>query len=103
MKALTLQSPFTVWLNYPIVQIAVREGLKSFCLLLLISRDRAFGALVLARLRDDAFSQPDINFLTQVANQIALAVENALANRQIRELKGTARLPTSWHSDGTPF
>jgi formate hydrogenlyase transcriptional activator len=87
MKALTLQSPFTGWLNYPIVQKAVREGLKSFCFLPLISRNRAIGTLVLARLRDDAFSQADIGFLGQVANQIALAVENALAYREIRELK----------------
>jgi formate hydrogenlyase transcriptional activator len=87
MKPLTLQSPFTGWLNYPIVQIAVREGLKSFCFLALISRNRAIGTLVLARLRDDAFSQADISFLAQVANQIALAVENALAYREIRELK----------------
>jgi formate hydrogenlyase transcriptional activator len=43
--------------------------------------------LVLARLRDDAFSQADIEFLSQVANQVALAVENALAFREIRELK----------------
>jgi formate hydrogenlyase transcriptional activator len=87
MKPLTLQSPFTGWLNYPIVQIAVREGLKSFCLLPLISRNRAIGTLVLARLRDDAFSQADMSFLDRVANQIALAVENALAYREIRELK----------------
>jgi formate hydrogenlyase transcriptional activator len=87
MKVLTLQSPFTGWINYPIVQIAVREGLKSFCFLPLISRNRAIGTLVVARLRDDAFSQSDINFLAQVANQIALAVENALAYREIRELK----------------
>jgi len=87
MKALTLQSPFTGWLNYPIVQSAVREGLRSFCFLPLISRNRAIGTLVLARLRDDAFSQVDINFLSQVANQIALAVENAIAYREIRELK----------------
>ena len=87
MKPLTLQSPFTGWLNYPIVQIAVREGLKSICCLPLISRNRAIGVLVLARLRDDAFSQADISFLAQVANQIALAVENALAYREIRELK----------------
>jgi formate hydrogenlyase transcriptional activator len=87
MKPLTLQSPFTGWLHYPIVQIAVREGLKSFCFLPLISRNRAIGTLVLARLRDDAFSQADISFLTQVANQVALAVENALAYREIRELK----------------
>jgi len=87
MKAMTLQSPFTGWLHYPIVQIAVREGLKSFCFLPLISRNRAIGTLVLARLRDDAFSQADISFLAQVANQIALAVENAIAYREIRELK----------------
>ena len=87
MKPLTLQSPFTGWLHFPIVQIAVREDLKSFCFLPLISRNRALGTLVLARLRDDAFSQDDIEFLSQVANQIALAVENALAFREIRELK----------------
>jgi formate hydrogenlyase transcriptional activator len=87
MKPLTLQSPFAGWLNYPIVQVAVREGLKSFCFLPLISRNRAIGTLVLARLRDDAFSPADIDFLSQVANQIALAVENALAYREIRELK----------------
>jgi formate hydrogenlyase transcriptional activator len=87
MKPMTLQSPFTGWLHLPIVQIAVREDLKSFCFLPLISRNRALGTLVLARLRDDAFSQDDIEFLSQVANQIALAVENALAYRQIRELK----------------
>jgi formate hydrogenlyase transcriptional activator len=87
MKPLTLRSPFIGWLNYPIVQTAVREGLKSFCFLPLISRNRAIGTLVLARLRDDAFSDADIEFLGQVANQIALAVENALAYREIRELK----------------
>jgi formate hydrogenlyase transcriptional activator len=87
MKPLTLQSPFTDWLHYPIVQSAVREGLKSFCFLPLITRKRAIGTLVLARLRDDAFRQADIDFLSQVANQVALAVENALAYREIRDLK----------------
>ncbi|HWY09470.1 MAG TPA: sigma 54-interacting transcriptional regulator [Candidatus Acidoferrales bacterium] len=87
MKPLTLKSPFTGWLDYPIVQIAVREGLKSFCFLPLINRNRAIGVLVLGRLREDAFSQADISFLTQTANQIALAVENALAYGEIRELK----------------
>ena len=87
MKPMTLQSPFTGWLHLPIVQMAVREGLKSFGFSPLISRNRAIGTLVLARLRDDAFSQADIEFLSQVANQVALAVENALAFREIRDLK----------------
>jgi len=87
MKPMTLQSPFTGWLHLPIVQMAVREGLKSFGFLPLMSRNRAIGTLVLARLRDDAFSQADIEFLSQVANQVALAVENALAFREIQDLK----------------
>jgi len=87
MKPLALQSPFTGWLNYPIVQMAMREGLKSFCFLPLISRNRAIGVLVVGRLRDDAFTPADTSFLSQVASEIALAVENALAYREIQELK----------------
>src|SRR5258705_12974897 len=87
MKPLPLQSRFPGWLDSPIAQSAVREGLKSVCCLPLISRNRPVGVLVLGRLRDDAFSQSDIGFLGQIANQIALAVENALAYREIRELK----------------
>jgi len=90
MKPLTIRSPFTGWVNdpvAPIVQIAVREGLKAFCFLPLVRQNRAIGVLVLGRLRDDAFTEDDIHFLGQIANQIALAVENALAFREIRELK----------------
>jgi formate hydrogenlyase transcriptional activator len=87
MKPLTLQSPFAGWDDSPIVQIALGEGLKSFCFLPLISRNRAVGVLVLGRLRDDAFSEEDIRFLGQIANQTALAVENALSYREIQELK----------------
>jgi formate hydrogenlyase transcriptional activator len=89
-KPLTLQSPFIGWVEdpvAPIVQIALREGLNSFCFLPLISRDRAIGVLILARLRGDAFTEDDIHFLGQIANQIALAVENALSYREIQELK----------------
>ena len=87
MKSVTIQSPFTGWLGSPIVQIAAREGLKSLCFLPLTSRKRALGTLNLGRLRDDAFGEGDVSFLTQVANQISLAVENALAYQEIRELK----------------
>jgi formate hydrogenlyase transcriptional activator len=38
-------------------------------------------------LRDDAFTEDDVYFLGQVANQSALAVENARAYDEIRELK----------------
>jgi formate hydrogenlyase transcriptional activator len=87
LKPLTLRSPLTGWLDYPIAQMAVSEGLKSFCFLPLIGHNRGIGVLVLGRLRDDDFSETDISFLTQVSNQVALAVENALAFREIQELK----------------
>jgi formate hydrogenlyase transcriptional activator len=63
------------------------EGLQAHCLLPLISRNRILGVLGLGRQRENAFSRDDIDFLAQVANQVAIAVENALAYGQIAELK----------------
>jgi formate hydrogenlyase transcriptional activator len=63
------------------------EGLQSHCFLPLISRQRGLGVLGLGRRSENAFSRDDVEFLAQVANQIAIAVENALAYGQIAELK----------------
>jgi formate hydrogenlyase transcriptional activator len=63
------------------------EGLESGCSLPLISRNRVLGSLNLARLEQNAFAKDDVEFLTQVANQIAIAVENAKAFAEIAELK----------------
>ena len=57
------------------------------CALPLISHDRAFGVLEVIRRRNPAFSPQDIDFLAQVANQIAIAVENALAFQEIKQLR----------------
>ena len=62
-------------------------GLQSICLLPMISRDRVIGTLNLGRLRAGAFSQDDVDFLKQVANQIAIGVENALNYEQISEAR----------------
>jgi formate hydrogenlyase transcriptional activator len=43
--------------------------------------------LALGALAEDSFRQEDVDLLAQVANQIAIAVENALAYREIAELK----------------
>jgi len=61
-------------------------GLKTACVLPLLSRKRVLGILILGRREDDRYIQEDIEFLTQVSNQIAIAVENALSFRQISEL-----------------
>jgi formate hydrogenlyase transcriptional activator len=63
------------------------EGLQSSCLLPLISRNRCLGVLGLGRQPEHAFRQEEVEFLTQVARQVAIAVENALAYGEIAALK----------------
>jgi len=67
--------------------LAKAEGLESVCHIPLISRNHTLGLLSLARLTPIPFSARDMEFLTLVANQVAIAVENALAYREIAELK----------------
>jgi PAS domain S-box-containing protein len=66
---------------------AIAEGLKTGCVLPLISRNGVLGVLALGRRENHPFSQVDIGFLTQVASQVAIAVENATAYRQIEEAR----------------
>jgi formate hydrogenlyase transcriptional activator len=87
MKPLTLDSPFDAWLDNPVVQSRISEGFKSLCFLPLIRRNRAIGTLNLGRLRDDAFTEEDLYFLSRVASQIAIAVENVVEYGQITEAK----------------
>jgi formate hydrogenlyase transcriptional activator len=67
--------------------LAIEEGIQAVCHLPLIGKNRMLGALSLGRLEDVPFTVDDVEFLTQVANQVAIAVENALAYTQIAELK----------------
>jgi len=68
-------------------QRAVAEGIKSTCLVPLVSRGRALGILALGRRIEDLFKEEDAEFLMQVGSQLALAIENALAYREIADLK----------------
>jgi len=63
------------------------EGVRSVISMPLITHDRALGTLSLASLRDAAFQQGDVDLLVQVAGQVAIAVENALAFQEIAELR----------------
>jgi len=65
----------------------LEEGVKSLCSAPLLVHDRVRGALNVGRRHDDAFSQEEIELLSEVAKQIAIAVENALAHREIVDLK----------------
>lgn len=87
MTPVAVASPFAAWLDNPVVQSRISEGFKSLCFIPLISRNRAIGTLNLGRLRDDAFTEEDISFLGQVACQIAIAVENTSAYREITQAR----------------
>jgi formate hydrogenlyase transcriptional activator len=67
--------------------LAVAEGSKSLLHLPLVSRKRVLGVLSLGSFGENAFAEGDSAFLSQVANQIALAVENAIAYGEIASLK----------------
>jgi formate hydrogenlyase transcriptional activator len=65
----------------------VELGLKSICSVPLIARDRTIGTLALTRLTNDVWTPDDVEFLAQVANQIAIAAENSIAYGQLSEMK----------------
>jgi formate hydrogenlyase transcriptional activator len=65
----------------------VGEGIKSSCVIPLVSRDHALGYLSLARTTEAAFAPEDVEFLAEAAGQIAIAIENAMAYHEISGLK----------------
>lgn len=71
----------------PCAQDLLDRGVKSFCSLPLLAHKRTLGALNVGRRRDDGFSAEDVELLGQVAQQVAIAVENALAYQEIAALK----------------
>jgi formate hydrogenlyase transcriptional activator len=58
-------------------------GLQSACFLPLVARERLLGTLNVGRFPDRAFTQDDVDFLRQVASQVAMAVDNALDYYQV--------------------
>src|SRR5882762_9669729 len=74
---------------YPseIVRQLRAEGMQTICCIPLTNRARTFGTLNLASRSTEGFNLADVEFVQQVAAQIALAVENALAFKEIDALK----------------
>jgi formate hydrogenlyase transcriptional activator len=62
-------------------------GVQSLCWLPLTTARRRLGALVFASKQASAYDTADMSFLQLVANQVAVAVDNALAFQEITALK----------------
>lgn len=62
-------------------------GMRSALWVPLIHRERTIGTLAISSRREGAFTLHDAEMLGQVAGQVAMAVNNALAFKQIAELR----------------
>jgi formate hydrogenlyase transcriptional activator len=62
-------------------------GMKSGIWVPLNHRERALGTMAVFSQKENSFSQHDAEMLRQVAGQVAMAVNNALAFRQIADLR----------------
>lgn len=61
--------------------------IQTLCLLPLMSGKNLLGVLKLAQCQKEVFTQANLNLLRQIAERIAIAVDNALAYQEIHRLK----------------
>jgi formate hydrogenlyase transcriptional activator len=75
--------------RYPseVMKILRQDGMQTICCIPLVTQGRTFGTLNVASRRAEAFPDREISLLQQVGAQIAIAVENALAFKEIDALK----------------
>jgi formate hydrogenlyase transcriptional activator len=70
-----------------VIRMLRKEGVEVMCCVPLATHGRALGTINLASRNPQAFSAPDVELLQQVAAQVAIALENALAFKEIDALK----------------
>jgi formate hydrogenlyase transcriptional activator len=86
-RPITLNSEDLSRFSASVVQRLAAAGLKSICCLPLITRLQVLGTLNVGSTREKAFSETDVDFLSQVAGQAAIAIENATTYQEIEQLK----------------
>jgi len=70
-----------------VVKFLREQGVEVVCCVPLTTQGRTFGTINFASRNPDNFSTPDVELLRQVASQVAIALENALAFKEIDALK----------------
>ena len=71
----------------PLAKAVYENGVQSICSVPLIAGNKVWGSLNVSSLVKKAFGSKDAEYLQQVANQIAAAIQNAHAYREIAQLK----------------
>jgi formate hydrogenlyase transcriptional activator len=67
-----------------VTKVMLELGVKSFCVVPLTTAQRKLGALVFGSLQAAAYDDADLEFLQQVAKQVAVAVDNALNYQSVQ-------------------
>ena len=74
-------------MNDPLTKTMHEAGIRSVCSVPLIAGNRVWGTLNPSSVLENAFGPPEVEYLQQVGNQIAVALQNAHAYREIAQLK----------------
>ena len=88
-RAVFMDTPDTTMQLHEFDQRMIDAGIRSGGVVPLIAHDRKLGFLGVGSFREAAFGESEQELLGHIANQIAIAVENALAYREIETLKNT--------------
>ena len=78
--------------QYPNERRLAAEGIQSMCVVPLVLQGNCIGFLSVVSVQRDRYSDEDALFLQEVANQVALAIQNMQSYQEIASLK--ARLET---------
>ena len=73
--------------QYPNERRLAAEGIRSMCVVPLTLQGKCIGLLSLVSQQLDQYSDEDAGFLQEVANQVALAVQNMQSYQEIENLK----------------
>jgi formate hydrogenlyase transcriptional activator len=65
----------------------VAAGLRTCCVLPLVTQDQVIGILGLGKREGTGYLQDEIDFLMQVSSQLAIAVDNRLVRCELRKLR----------------
>jgi len=87
LKPVVIYTPERDEIASEVYDIAAAEGIRALCNIPLVNRDRVVGILSILRTTEVPFVAEDVDFLSRASGQIAIAIENALAYREISELK----------------
>jgi formate hydrogenlyase transcriptional activator len=80
----------------PVFKLWVDAGLYCGCSIPLVTPNSVLGTIELGRKTRQPFTREDVDLLIQVAHQIAIALENSLAYRELAEMKERLAIEKSY-------